>query len=62
MKKTTTLVVANVKEAKKWKQEEKAYKHSSRNICKSKLASTIAENKCSLQDFKASKVLCRKAE
>ena len=48
--------------SKEMKQEEEAYKHSSRNICKGELTSTAIENKCSLQDFKASRVLHRKAK
>ena len=47
--------------SKERKQEEKAYKHSNRNICKSEPTSTTAENKCSSWDFKASRVLRRKA-
>ena len=44
------------------KQEEKAYKHSGKNICKGEPTSTTAENKCSSWDFKASRVLRKKAK
>ena len=59
---STTLVAANINEAKKGSKKRRPTSTPARNICKSEPTSTTVENKCSLWDFKASRVLRRKAE